>query len=113
MASFIHDTKTELRQGHMNPMESQVLRDLQREQQRLRVRLAAVLLTAICMFALLLSWLAQGDPLRPLLMVKVSLLGLIAVYAVSVGVATIYSRWIRMRREPAVSSEKANVAKAH
>jgi hypothetical protein len=92
----------------MNPIESQVLRDLQREQIRLRIRLAAVLLAATCAFALMLAWLAQGDPLRPLLAVKISLLGLLAVYAVAVGVAAIYARWIRVRRDPIVRASKAN-----
>jgi len=91
----------------MNPVESQVLRELQREQVRLRIRLAAVLLAATCVFALMLSWLAQGDPLRPLLAVKASLLGLLAVYAVAVGVAAIYARWIRIRRDPIVRANKA------
>jgi hypothetical protein len=92
----------------MNPMESQVLRELQREQMRLRMRLAAVLLSAICVFALMLAWLAQGDPLRPLLAVKTSLLALLAVYAVGVSVAAIYARWIRTRREPTVRASKAD-----
>jgi len=92
----------------MNPVESQVLRELQREQMRLRIGLAAVLLAATCVLALMLSWLAQGDPLRPLLMVKGSLLGLLAVYAGAVGVAAIYARWIRVRRDPTVRANKAN-----
>jgi hypothetical protein len=91
----------------MNPMESPELRDLQREQMRLRVRLATVLLAAVCAFALMLAWLAQGDPLQPLLAVRVSLFGLLGVYAVAVGVAIIYARWIRTRRNPIVRASKA------
>lgn len=90
----------------MNAIESSALRDLQREELRLRVRLAIALIVAICVFALMLSWLAQGAPLQPLLLVKVSLLGLLAVYAVSVGAAAIYARWIRTRREPAVAAAR-------
>ena len=90
----------------MNPIESQVLRELQREQMRLRIGLAAVLLAVTCAFALLLSWMGQGDPLRPLLAVKVSLFGLLTVYAVAVGVAAIYARWIRARRDPIVRANK-------
>jgi hypothetical protein len=78
------------------------LADLQREQIRLRAWLAVLLIVTICAFALLLSWLAQDSPLQPLLMVKVTLLGLVTVYAVGVGVAAIYARWIHVRREPAV-----------
>jgi uncharacterized membrane protein (DUF485 family) len=92
----------------MNPIESQVLRELQREQMRLRICLAIVLLAATCTFALVLAWLGQGDPLRPLLAVKISLLGLLSVYAVAVGVAAIYARWIRARRDPIVRTHKAN-----
>jgi uncharacterized membrane protein (DUF485 family) len=92
----------------MNPIKSQVLNELQREQMRLRLRLAIVLLVATCVFALMLAWLAQGDPLRPLLSVRASLLGLLAVYAVAVGVAAIYARWIRVRRDPIVRANKAN-----
>ena len=98
---------TIVRQGRMNPTKSQVLLDLQREQMRLRIRLAAVLLAAICAFALMLAWLAQGNPLRPLLAVKVSLIGLLSVYAVAVGVAAIYARWIRVRRDVVVRANKA------
>jgi ACR3 family arsenite efflux pump ArsB len=92
----------------MNPGESQVLRNLQREQMRLRLGLATVLLAATCAFALMLAWLAQGDPLRPLLAVKTSLLGLLVVYAIAVAVAAIYARWIRVRRDPLVRASKAN-----
>ena len=93
----------------MNPSELgelALLRELQREQMRLRVRLAVVLIASICAFALFLSWLAQRDPLRPLLTVQLSLIALLSVYAVSVVVVAIYARWIRVRREPAVLAVK-------
>jgi hypothetical protein len=92
----------------MNPTQSQLLRDLQREQMRLRIRLASVLLGATCAFALMLAWLAQGDPLRPLLAIKTSLFGLLTVYAIAVGVAAIYARWIRTRRDSIVRASGAN-----
>lgn len=77
------------------------LKALHREQTRLRVGLAAFLIVTVIAFALMLSWLGQDGPLKPLLMVKASLLGLLVVYAVGIGVTVIYSRWIRVRREPA------------
>jgi hypothetical protein len=80
----------------------EALRILQQRQSRLRAGLAAVLLIATCLFALLLSWLAQATPLTPLLMVKVSFIALVIVYGIGVGVAAIYARWIRVHREPAL-----------
>lgn len=86
----------------MTVHRQQDLRTLQQAQNRLRMALAAVLLAATCLFALLLSWLAQGMPLRPLLLVKVSFIALVSVYGIAVGVAAIYARWIRTLREPAL-----------
>jgi hypothetical protein len=54
------------------------------------------------LFAFLLSRLAQGMPLKPLLMVKASFLALLSVYAIAVGVAAIYAWWIRRHRDPAL-----------
>jgi len=75
---------------------------LQAEQNRLRIFLAVFLLAAVSLFALVLSWLGQRSPLQPLLMVKTSLFALLSVYTVGIGVAWIYARWIRVRREPSV-----------
>jgi uncharacterized membrane protein (DUF485 family) len=91
----------------MSAFSSPELQQLHRDQNRLRVRLAVVLLGALCLFALLLSWLGQDNPLRPLLLVKISLIGLLTVYAVGVGVAAIYARWIRDHRDQAVSAHQA------
>jgi hypothetical protein len=92
----------------MNPTEIQALRALQLEQSRIRISLAVVLLSVTCLFALLLSWLAQDTPLGPLLLVKASLYALLAVYGVSVGAAAIYARWIRVRREPVLNGIKSS-----
>jgi hypothetical protein len=80
----------------------ELLKALHREQLRLRLGLAGFLLLTVIVFALAMSWLGQHDPLEPLLRVKLSLFGLLAVYAVGIGATAVYSRWIRMRREPAV-----------
>ena len=84
---------------------------LHREQTRLRLVLAAILIAAVVAFALVLSNLGRESPLKPLLMVKASLLGLVGVYAVGIGVTAVYSRWIRVRREPLARSLAASKAK--
>jgi hypothetical protein len=89
------------------------LQALQREQTRLRVRLAIVLVSTICAFALFLSWLAQDNPLQPLLLVKVSFIGLAVVYVVGAGIAAIYARWISSRREPVLRAHQRAANKEH
>ncbi len=90
----------------MNAIEPEALHELQRDQSRLRIGLAVVLLLALCLYALLLSWLAQDTPLGPLLLVKVTLYALLTVYGVSVAAAAIYTRWIHIRRDPALIDTK-------
>jgi hypothetical protein len=92
--------------------KAESLKALHREQMRLRAALATLLIVTVVAFALMLSWLGQEHPLKPLLMVKVSLLGLLVVYTVGIGVTAIYSRWIRIRREPAVLALRAENAKS-
>jgi hypothetical protein len=90
----------------MNTIEPEALRELQRDQTRLRIGLAAILISVTCLFALLVSWLGQDTPLRPLLSVRVSLYALLTVYGVSVAAAAIYARWISTRRDPALAGKK-------
>ena len=84
------------------PPGSESLIKLQQEQTRLRIWLAALLIAAVCVFALSISWLGRESPVRPLLSVKASLFLLLSVYAVAVGISWVYARWIKVRREPAV-----------
>jgi hypothetical protein len=86
-------------------IRSAELQSLRREQTRLRTRFAIVLVGTICLFALFLSWLAQDNPIAPLVMAKVSMIGIGAVYAIGLITAALYTRWIRTRRQPNQSAE--------
>jgi len=92
----------------MNVEQSIDLQPLYRAQRRLRIALATVLIAVTCLFALIVSWLGQDSPLRPLLLVKVSFWALVAVYAVGVGAAAIYARWIRREREPLLRAKQSD-----